>query len=245
MSLIGDALRKTRQEAAERESDRKGVLYSAKIASSPTRSNLGLGLALGAVIAVAATVAGGGAVWWLLGARDSDQDRSQRSAAATTTAAAIDPYPENSDSGRENDRDSGSKQRPATAPGSETTSPITADPDPVPDPVPDSISDSGDGSDRTTHDPTTSRPQGPTPSSSDAGFTGVEDGADVYLLEANLGRVQLSLDYIIFRPDDPFAEINGVELHLGGVIEGYRVKAIDRDRVHLSNGRKDIVLRTP
>ena len=59
MSLIGDALRKARQEATERESDRRGILFSAKIADSPTRSNLGVGLALGAFIAVIATVAGG------------------------------------------------------------------------------------------------------------------------------------------------------------------------------------------
>jgi hypothetical protein len=237
MSLIGDALRKTRQEEAERESNRKGVLFSAKIANPTTRSNLGLGLALGAVIAVAATVAGGGAVWWLLGTRDLDQDQLQRSAATSATAASIDPDPENSDSGRDND--SGSEQQPATAPGSAIASPITVDPDP------NASSDSGGGNDRATNGPSTSRPQDPASSSSNAGFTGVEDGADVYILEANLGAVQLSLDYIIFRADDPFAEINGIELHLGGVVEGYRVKAIERDRVHLSNGRKDIVLRTP
>ena len=46
MSLIGDALRKARQEASERESNRKGILFSAKINDSPTQSNLGLGLAL-------------------------------------------------------------------------------------------------------------------------------------------------------------------------------------------------------
>jgi hypothetical protein len=79
----------------------------------------------------------------------------------------------------------------------------------------------------------------------EGGFAGTEDGADVYILDAEFGKVRLSLDYIIFRPDDPFAEINGIELHLGGVIEGYRVKAIEHDRVRLSNGRKDIVLRTP
>ena len=73
VSLIGDALRKARQEAADRESDRKGVLFSARISDSPSRSNLGLGLALGAVIAVAATVAGGSAVWWLLNPGETTQ----------------------------------------------------------------------------------------------------------------------------------------------------------------------------
>ena len=73
----------------------------------------------------------------------------------------------------------------------------------------------------------------------------MEDGDEVYILEATLGEVHLSLDFIIFREDDPFAEINGVELHLGGVIDGYRVKTIERDRVRLSNGHRSIVLRAP
>ena len=69
---------------------------------------------------------------------------------------------------------------------------------------------------------------------------------EIYILEADLGYgVSLSLDFLIYREVDPFAEINGVELHLGGTIEGYRVKAIERDRVTLSNGRRTIVLRAP
>ncbi len=51
--------------------------------------------------------------------------------------------------------------------------------------------------------------------------------------------------YIVFRPDDPFAEINGIELHPGGVVEGFRVKAIERDRVHLSDGRRTSSCRAP
>ncbi|HSL16925.1 MAG TPA: hypothetical protein VLB51_03375, partial [Methylomirabilota bacterium] len=78
------------------------------------------------------------------------------------------------------------------------------------------------------------------------GFVGVEDGNEVYILEADLGRGRvLSLDYIVFRADDPYAEINGVEVHLGGVVSGFRVKAVERDRVILSDGRRTLVLRTP
>jgi hypothetical protein len=235
MSLIGDALRKTRQEEAERESERKGVLFSAKIANPPTRSNLGLGLALGAVIAVAATVAGGGAVWWLLSRGEAAQPQATGSAPAVvgqgieTDEAAHESLPPSSVG-----LDEPITSTPAT--GHSGASTTAAGPTELeseqPTAQPDFAVETAAGAASETTE-------------FEGGFIGVEDGADVYILDANLGRVELSLGYIIFRADDPFAEINGVELHLGGVIEGYRVKAIERDRVLLSNGRKDIVLRTP
>ena len=235
MSLIGDALRKTRQEEAERESDRKGILFSAKIANSPGRSNLGLGLALGAVIAVAATVAGGSAAWWLLNRSETTQPEATGSA-PTVAETVIDSDETASESLLPSPTGSDSQTQAPPAAELSPTSTTKAGPTDL-------------GSEQPAARPrvavettatTTSEERG-----FEGGFIGVEGGADVYILEANLGRVQLSLDYIIFRADDPFAEINGVELHLGGVIDGYRVKAIERDRVHLSNGRKDIVLRTP
>ena len=235
MSLIGDALRKTRQEAAERESDRKGVLFSAKIGHSPTRSNLGLGLALGAIIAVAATVAGGGAVWWLLSRGETGQP------------VTVEKIPSVEAESIETDR-AAPKPTPSlpVGSGSQTQELPTGEIDPAPTTEADP-KDLGSQQPPAEARTAVETPAATTPNdtSTDSGFAGVEDGADVYILEADLGAVNFSLDYIIFRTEDPFAEINGVELHLGGVIEGYRVKAIERDRVHLSNGRKDIVLRTP
>lgn len=235
MSLIGDALRKTRQEAAERESERKGVLFSAKIANPPTRSNLGLGLALGAIIAVAATVAGGGAVWWLLSLGETGQPVTVEETLSVKTE------------GIETD---------GAAP--ESTPPLLAGSDsqiralPAGEIAPAPSTEAGQADLGSRQPPVQARAAVETPvpsttndTSTGGGFAGVENGADVYILEADLGAVHLSLDYIIFRTEDPFAEINGVELHLGGVIEGYRVKAIERDRVHLSNGLKDIILRAP
>lgn len=235
MSLIGDALRKTRQEAAERESDRKGVLFSAKIANPPTRSNLGLGLALGAIIAVAATVAGGGAVWWILSRGETGHPAADEKPSPVTAEAV--------EGGR-------------TAPDPLPTLPVESEtqtrdlPSTETDPIPTTGTDSGgtesqNASARPQRVIETPIPSPPETGNSEGRFVGVEDGADVYILEADLGAVKLSLDYIIFRSEDPFAEINGVELHLGGVIEGFRVKAIERDRVHLSNGIKDIILRAP
>lgn len=236
MSLIGDALRKARQEAADRESDRRGVLFSAKISDSPTRSNLGLGLALGAVIAVAATVAGGGAVWWLLLGRNEPSPTAAmetampevavvaESPAMQTSTPTISPTPPVS----EDDRRSTTAEIAASA----------ADPAPA---------DRGTGQTTAQPDVVDRRPRAE--ASEDEGlaegFAGMEDGDEVYILEADLGGVVLSLDFIVFRSDDPFVEINGVELHVGGVVEGYRVKAIEADRVRLSNGRRSVVLRAP
>lgn len=235
MSLIGDALRKTRQEAAEKESDRKGVLFSAKIANSPTRSNLGLGLALGAVIAVVATVAGGSAVWWLLIRGEADQPEATGSG-PTVAGTVIDSDETASESLLPSP--TGSDSQTQALPAAELSPASTSKADPT-----------ALGSEQPATRPNVAVETTETTTSDEqnfeGGFIGVEDGADVYILEANLGRVQLSLDFIVFRADDPFAEINGIELHLGGVVEGYRVKAIERDRVHLSNGRKNVVLRTP
>jgi hypothetical protein len=234
MSLIGDALRKARQEAAERENDRRGLLFSAKIANPPARSNLGLGLALGALIAVAATVAGGGTVWWLL----SRGETAHPEATGTAPSGApgdieTDETPGGPDLSETRGSDSPSQDRPAA----------------IPSPAATGVGPTDLGTVRPAARPTVAAAAPATaPSGEDGfeeGFTGVEDGADVYILGAKIGKVELSLDYIIFRPEDPFAEINGIELHIGGVIEGYRVKTIERDRVRLSNGRKDIVLRTP
>jgi len=231
LRLIGDALRKARKEAAERETDRRGVLFSAKINDSPTRSNLGLGLALGAIIAVAATVAGGGAVWWLLG-RNQAQESVLPPAASTIDTAPGPAIPTPTPS-------------PGPAVPSKGTQPSAAV---VPAPATASV---GPGFETTRSEPQPGPAIDPTPVAASAstntgdGFTGIEDGDEVYVMEADLGRVHLSLDYIVFRSDDPFAEINGVELHLGGVVDGFRVKSIERDRVKLSDGRRTIVLRAP
>jgi len=235
VSLIGDALRKTRQEDAERESNRQGVLFSAKISDSPTRSHLGLGLALGAFIAVAATVAGGGAVWWLLGRGEATPTGPSGSASpAATVLVETTEAPIRTPSSSPAESQVETQAMPSVEDAS--ASPIQSNPvDPAPieaETEPTDIDDSPAT--------TTSEDQGLA-----EGFAGIEDGNEVYILEADLGGVRLGLDFIVFRADDPFAEINGVELHQGGTIEGYRVKAIERDRVHLSNGRRSIVLRAP
>lgn len=62
-------------------------------------------------------------------------------------------------------------------------------------------------------------------------------------LTARVGGITLELDYLIYRPEDPFAQINGQEVHVGSVIKGFVVKEITRDYVRLHDAKGDLLLR--
>jgi hypothetical protein len=258
VSLVGDALRKARREAAERDVERRGVLYSARISDAPGRSHLGLGLVLGALIAVVATTAGGLVAWWWLESRGGEPlapGPDGPVAAVTTPLPGSDGSDtgSDSDSGSTSGGGSGPGQRQLTAAASAAGAAAATAPTAAPsagfatgpvDPDPDAKGAASSPSEPGPVDP--SRPSGSDPAAAtDSGFAGIEDGAEVYILEADLGDVRLELDFIVFRADDPFAEINGIEVHLGGTVGGFRVKAIERDRVRLSDGRRTVVLRAP
>jgi len=67
----------------------------------------------------------------------------------------------------------------------------------------------------------------------------------VFVLDADLGYATLSLGYIVARPVDPFAEINGTEVIIGSEVEGFRVEKIEADRVVLRDEKGELVLRVP
>jgi len=67
----------------------------------------------------------------------------------------------------------------------------------------------------------------------------------VFDLDADLGYVTLSLGYIVARPVNPFAEINGIEVSVGSEVEGFRVEKIEADRVVLRDEKGELVLRVP
>lgn len=67
----------------------------------------------------------------------------------------------------------------------------------------------------------------------------------VFILDADLGYATLSLGYIVARPVNPFAEINGAEVFIGSEVEGFRVEKIEADRVVLRDEKGELVLRVP
>ena len=72
-----------------------------------------------------------------------------------------------------------------------------------------------------------------------------EGGNRIFILDADLGYATLSLGYIVARPDNPFAEINGAEVIVGSEVEGFRVEKIEADRVVLRDEKGELVLRVP
>jgi hypothetical protein len=63
------------------------------------------------------------------------------------------------------------------------------------------------------------------------------------VLDADLGTVKLHLDYIVYRSKDPFASINGQQVTIGSIIEGFTVEEIDLEVVRLRDSRGTVVLR--
>ena len=71
------------------------------------------------------------------------------------------------------------------------------------------------------------------------------DGNRVFVMEATIGGVSLSLGYIVARANNPFAEINGTDVWIGSEVEGFVVEAIEADRVVLRDAKGLLVLRVP
>ncbi len=85
----------------------------------------------------------------------------------------------------------------------------------------------------------------PAPAPTPRESTGAATNGRVFDLDADLGYATLGLGYIVARPVNPFAEINGVEVVIGSEVEGFRVEKIEADRVVLRDEKGELVLRVP
>jgi hypothetical protein len=231
MSLIHEALRKARREPEQE--DARGIAYARGLTGRRRNAGLGTGILIGALIAVAAGTAAGIGMWLWQG------DRSRAQAAAPGSAAAqVDTA---------SGLNSAASQPPA-APAATAAVATPAAAASAPTALP---SGSGD------------RPGQRTPSVDQPGPTPVDDrptppperatpretrgpgGERVFHVEAELGYASLALDYIVARPSDPFARINGIDLRVGDTIEGFTVEGISATEVRLRDGRGPLILRVP
>ena len=69
MSLVGDALRKARQDGAFRNRPSRGGVVVPPGAPLRSGPRLGMWVLIGVLAGAAVAVAGGAAVWWVLGYR--------------------------------------------------------------------------------------------------------------------------------------------------------------------------------
>ncbi|RLE27468.1 MAG: hypothetical protein DRJ65_02800 [Acidobacteria bacterium] len=225
MSLISDALRKARQETAEKEAKNRGMETPVVAGYWKRGGRLSIGLILGAVIAIGAAGIGGGMVWWVL------VDRSVKG-----TVEAPDEISPAGAEIAEAQPDQASVELVLPQPGgvlAPTVMPVKSRPDDhddlqaadseavIVDRIPDREEEA--------------LVEGPSPKPT------LADGE--YVGEAHVGDVTLTLDYLVYRKENPFAQINGRDVRVGAVIEDYVVETITENSVVLSQGDTRIVLR--
>lgn len=242
MSLISDALRKARREAAAR--GEQGGVPEVVVVRPPTRSiteRPGLIVVLAAA-ALAVLGLGAGIAWWALdGGAPAPPETPGRAVAVTTTVAQGSAGPK-------------STQPPGPIKGAPDRTPLEAEsaatgetsesvlvggarepaqPNPeIESSRSDETSNTGDSSPAKRAADTVAAP--PPTAAARHEFVG----------EGTIGKTSFRLDYLAYRPDDPFVQINGVELHQGWEIAGYTVERIQTDRVILVGPEGKIVLRS-
>ena len=241
MSLVSDALRKARAEAAEREGRGRGIPRA--LVLPPKRWRSGPGLLLLLVIVVVAAVGGASVAWWALGRRAA--------APGTTTGGAARGGPEPASPNAQAtalpspppvSAAAPAAARPAPAAVGESTAPTaTATAAPAiagasahePPPAPATSGRAMETGDE-------GRPRA---HASTVGEPGTSQSERSFIIDADLGYAKLHLDYIVYRPGSPFASINGGQVMVGSLIEGFNVEEITDDFVRLHDKHGTVVLR--
>jgi hypothetical protein len=229
MSLIHDALKKARREAAAQ--DDPGVVYPGGLTGRRDRAGLGAGLMIGASLALLAGIVVVALGWWIF--RDGASDASGASTPPiqpipTVRAPGTDPSASNDVAGE--------SEQAALTQGGTTENPVAAEsPDPPSSPQ-----------SRAAQEPAR-LPRGE-PILPSAPPTPPEDstsGERVFEVEADLGYAYLTLDYIVYRANDPYAQINSFDVRVGSHIDGFTVEEITDRWVRLRDGRGPLVLKVP
>ena len=234
MSLIHEALRKARREAAHQ--DDLGVVFPGGLTGRRRQRGLGTGMALRITLTVIVGAILGGVLWWALRATNSPTNASTHVIAPTETHAPSIAATTNDEPAAPRDdapakTESGSDQPPGDV-GADSQTSIQ----PLPSPR----------GEATQHQPSSDireqveiAPEPPAPA------TRGESGERVFEVEADLGYASLSLDYIVFRSTDPYVQINGLDVRVGGHIEGFTVEEITESSVRLTDDRGPLVLQVP
>lgn len=260
MSLISEALRKAKQEAAERGTPSRGMVVRTTM-TMPARRSAGGGWALLGVVA-AAVCAGALAMWWLTGRSDRSTGAPSRSAApgaaagvpvqaaahdaerthapadSSLTAASPGDAPPSTTAATGQRRRTSPIPAAASAAGLATAVPATAAAEPAaaPPPLRSPPADTSASSiSNAPPAPATARGASPSPRAGRA--------ERVFHLTADLGAVKLTIDYIAYRPGQAFAGINGERVVVGTVIDGILVEEIGADFIALRDAKGPFLLR--
>ncbi len=239
MSLINEALKKARHEAARREAMETGQPYPVTPRHLPRRRRGG---PLPWILAGALLVAlGAGATAWLLSGRTAVQEMP----AEPTEPGPEGPAAASPDTAGSPSRD-GESRPPADSPADDASRSAAREPrpEPTPDPAP------ADGAEiAPSPAPSAGGDVGPESLRRDtfgeAAATATETGTRTYKGTARLsdGRT-LSLAGVA-TGDEPVAVVNGRVLGLGEGVEGFILEAVDSGRATLRDGDLIVILELP
>jgi len=247
MSLISEALRKARQETTGRDAERRGLKVPPGWDRPTSGSRLGAGLVLGAMIALAAALAGAAVVWWAVG-RGGDGEPVAAISGVEPAAEAVREgvagetriEPDDGGTALASPAVTEIAQRPKEPADGLAGDPLARGSQAMPVP-PVGGSEIAGGTaeigDTVEQEPVVSD----TPPAGEV--ADAPAGTRVFVVDADLGYTTLTLGFIVFRPDDPFAEINELEVHVGSHVEGLTVEEIARDYVRLVDERGEVILR--
>ncbi len=223
MSLIGDALKRARLEAARRDGEERGTAHSSVPAYLPSRRRSRAGWIIATVVAA---LAGASVVYLLLAgapvptpeisARPALLDKQERATIPDSPAAVTAPAPSPS-----------VEALSPPLPSSPPASPAASEPSPVSSPPA----------------PPAAAAASPAEAAKPAVGEPVPPGARVYVAVAQVGATRLELDGIVASPTDPVVMINRKLLGIGEGIEGWVVEKIEVKQVTLRGGSQLIVLR--
>jgi hypothetical protein len=260
MSLVSEALRKAREESMAGGAHPRGVVFRTTVVLGAHGPRIGLGWLLGGA-ALAAAVAGGGVAWWLLPGRGiSTPVPVAASVTASTAATGPAAHPAAPAAANANPP---VRERPAVfgpPAAAETPAVRAAAPGPASAPGDDAAAapPPAPGAAQPSRPPALAERQAPpvapaqehpkpAPDAARQLPTTAAAGARerTFGLDADLGYAKLHLDYIVYRSKNPFAGINGQQIMIGSIIEGFTVEEIGPDSIRLHDSRGDVILQIP
>ena len=289
MSLVSEALRKARQQAAERGEKQRGVSFRTTVVLGGGRAARGPGLFV-ALVVVAAALLGAAVAWVALSPRGparapgSSVARTDASAVAPAGPATVPASPARGEQAARRAQEAAPRSAPVPPPpaagapevpaiaAATPTAPATAPTPAEPEAAAPDVNAAGQpraaeprhalvppypnrsGTVAATEDeeaappaaaaapPPLAKPAGRTSAGREAGEG--PGGEHVYVLEADLGKTKLHLDFLVYRAKDPFAQINGQQIVIGSVLEGYTVQEISPEFVRLTGPAGGVVIRT-
>lgn len=215
MSLVSEALRKARSRSEGGRAP--GAVVPPSLVLPPRRYRTGIGIAPLMLVAIAAGLGGAAGVWWMVDRqRPAPVPAAPPATPATGGPAAAPP--------------------PAAAPAAAASAPDGAAPPRVAAAAPaDSAAVSA---------PAGEPEPGPAvpPAAPEAAVAGERRTRDV-LIDADVGYAKLHLDYLVYRPGSPFGRVNGQDVIVGSIVEGFKVEEITADYIRLADRRNTVILR--